>query len=149
MANRAFLPAVLLWATLTPALYKFARYCDIRYGSAVRQMPLETAAAAPQAAVDPALYLAPALRCAPDAGWCNEAGSCKKTAAHAKRAGLTSGWWASHSGWCLPQHVCCACGVRQSLCVRCGTHACTGHLLGCQVCQPYLVPVLAVRHDVT
>ena len=67
MANRAYLPAVLLWATLTPALYKFARYCDIRYGSAVRQMPLETAAAAPQATVDPALYLAPALRCAPDA----------------------------------------------------------------------------------
>lgn len=63
MANRAFLPAVLLWATMTPALYKFARYCDIRYGSAVRQMPLETAAAAPKAKVDPALYLAPALRC--------------------------------------------------------------------------------------
>ena len=75
MANRAFLPAVLLWATLTPALYKFARYCDIRYGSAVRQMPLETAAAAPRAAVDPALYLAPALRCAPGAacaGGCAE-----------------------------------------------------------------------------
>jgi len=64
MANRAFLPAVLMWATLTPALYKFSRYCDIRYGSAVRRMPLETAAAAPKAAVDPALYLAPALRCA-------------------------------------------------------------------------------------
>ncbi len=63
MANRAFLPAVLLWATMTPALYKFAHYCDIRYGSAVRQMPLETAAAAPKAKVDPALYLAPALRC--------------------------------------------------------------------------------------
>ncbi|KAK9819243.1 hypothetical protein WJX81_003710 [Elliptochloris bilobata] len=73
MANRAFLPAVLLWATLTPALYKFARYCDIRYGSAVRQMPLETAAAAPLATVDPALYLAPALRpgCA---GWYPESG---------------------------------------------------------------------------
>lgn len=103
MANRAFLPAVLLWATLTPALYKFARYCDIRYGSAVRQMPLETAAAAPQAAVDPALYLAPALRCAPDARCSSDVGSRRGSAAHANSTGIFSVWWALHSVWCLPR----------------------------------------------
>ena len=116
MANRAFLPAVLLWATLTPALYKFARYCDIRYGSAVRQMPLETAAAAPQAAVDPTLYLAPALRCAPGARSYIDIlmlGSCRGCAAHANSTGITSAYRASHSVWCLSQHVCCVCRMRQ------------------------------------
>ena len=39
------------------------RYCEIRFGQAVRHMPLEAAAAAPLAHVDPTVYLPPALRC--------------------------------------------------------------------------------------
>lgn len=42
---------------------QFNRYCHVRFGMAVRNMPLETAAKAPRAYVDPAVYMPPALRC--------------------------------------------------------------------------------------
>lgn len=58
-----------MWFMLTPFLYKFNRHCNTRYGSAVRNMPLETAADAPPATVDPAVYLPPALRCVSLSGW--------------------------------------------------------------------------------
>lgn len=49
------------------------RYCRIRYGMAVKHVPLELAANAPAAYVDPRTYMAPALR--PHAGgWHPETG---------------------------------------------------------------------------
>jgi hypothetical protein len=62
LANAAYIQATLMWFVLTPFLYKFNRYCTTRFGKAVRNMPLETAADAPPATVDPAVYLPPALR---------------------------------------------------------------------------------------
>lgn len=38
------------------------RYCKVRYGQAVKHIPLEMAAAAPAAEVIPRVYLPPALR---------------------------------------------------------------------------------------
>ena len=41
---------------------QFNRYCKVRFGMAVKSMPLETAARAPEAVVDHLLYTPPALR---------------------------------------------------------------------------------------
>ena len=41
---------------------QFNKHCHLRYGQAVRKMPLEMAATAPAATVDPSVYLPPALR---------------------------------------------------------------------------------------
>ena len=42
-----------------PTTPQFNRYCNVRFGLAVRSMPLETAAKAPMAHVDPAVYMPP------------------------------------------------------------------------------------------
>ncbi|KAL0050236.1 hypothetical protein WJX82_006955 [Trebouxia sp. C0006] len=73
LSNSAFVQASILVATMTPIIYKFYRYCSIRYGHAVAHMPLETAAAAPRADVDPLVYMPPALRPGA-AGWYPEYG---------------------------------------------------------------------------
>ncbi|KAK9804567.1 hypothetical protein WJX73_000229 [Symbiochloris irregularis] len=62
MANGSYAQATILWVTTTPFLYKFHQYCTIRYGQAVKHIPLEMAAAAPPAQVNPRVYLPPALR---------------------------------------------------------------------------------------
>ncbi|KAK9836955.1 hypothetical protein WJX81_002590 [Elliptochloris bilobata] len=68
LANLAYVQASLMWITLTPIIFKFNRYCKLRFGEAVRNIPLEVAACAPEAYVDPIIYTPPALRqrCA---GW--------------------------------------------------------------------------------
>ena len=63
LANAAYVQATVMWVTLTPLIYRFARFCDKRYGAAVRRMPLELAAQAPSATVNPIVYTPPALRC--------------------------------------------------------------------------------------
>lgn len=73
LANSAYAQATVLWITMTPLLYKFNAYCEVRYGSAVRHMPLETAAAAPPASIPAVVYMPPALRKGA-AGWYPEFG---------------------------------------------------------------------------
>jgi len=34
LANAAYIQASLLWITLTPIIYKFNRYCKLRFGEA-------------------------------------------------------------------------------------------------------------------
>ena len=42
LANSAFVQASLLWITLTPIIFKFNRYCKLRFGEArVTLHPLE------------------------------------------------------------------------------------------------------------
>lgn len=78
LSNSAYAQASILWITMTPLLYKFGRYCETRYGSAVRHMPIETAAAAPQASVPAVVYMPPALRKGA-AGWYPEFGKVNKS----------------------------------------------------------------------
>lgn len=73
LANSAYAQATIMWLTITPLLYKFSNYCETRYGQAVRHMPLETAAVAPQASVPAVVYMPPALRKGA-AGWYPEFG---------------------------------------------------------------------------
>lgn len=65
-----------MWITVTPLIYKFNSYCEVRYGSAVRHMPLETAAAAPAASIPAVVYMPPALRKGA-AGWYPEFGKAR------------------------------------------------------------------------
>ena len=73
LSNSAYAQATILWITMTPLLYKFNSYCEVRYGSAVRHMPLETASAAPTASIPAVVYMPPALRQGA-AGWYPEFG---------------------------------------------------------------------------
>jgi len=73
LANSAYAQATILWITMTPMLYKFNGYCEVRYGSAVRRMPLETASTAPTASIPAVVYMPPALRKGA-AGWYPEFG---------------------------------------------------------------------------
>lgn len=77
LANGAFAQASILWITMTPLLFKFNSYCEARYGSAVRHMPLETAAAAPPASIPAVVYMPPALRKGA-AGWYPEFGKVER-----------------------------------------------------------------------
>ncbi|KAK9817083.1 hypothetical protein WJX72_009273 [[Myrmecia] bisecta] len=73
LANSAFTQCFLLVAFLTPLIYKFNKYYNIRFGTSVAHIPLEMATAAPHATVDPMIYTPPALR--PGAyGWYPEYG---------------------------------------------------------------------------
>ena len=78
LANSAYAQATILWITMTPALYKFASYCEVRYGMAVRHMPIETAAAAPPASIPAVVYMPPALRKGA-AGWYPEFGKVRRS----------------------------------------------------------------------
>jgi hypothetical protein len=60
-------------------LYKFNNYCEVRYATAVRHMPLETAAAAPAASIPAVVYMPPALRQGA-AGWYPEFGKVRASA---------------------------------------------------------------------
>lgn len=114
LANSAYAQATILWITMTPLLYKFNSYCEVRYGSAVRHMPLETAAAAPAASIPAVVYMPPALRKGA-AGWYPEFGKVGLSQSHSAlpkaqpdllcvaRAGLKM---PSISGGLDPQHFC-------------------------------------------
>ncbi|KAK9864060.1 hypothetical protein WJX84_009179 [Apatococcus fuscideae] len=78
LANAAFVQMSILLATMTPFLWKFNRYCKVRYAHAVRHMPLETAANAPSAHIDPFIYMPPALRSRAQ-GWYPECGKAWET----------------------------------------------------------------------
>ena len=39
LANSAFVQASLLWITLTPVIFKFNRYCKLRFGEACSPLP--------------------------------------------------------------------------------------------------------------
>jgi hypothetical protein len=79
LSNSAYAQASILWLTMTPMLYKFNNYCEVRYATAVRHMPLETAAAAPAASIPAVVYMPPALRQGA-AGWYPEFGKVRASA---------------------------------------------------------------------
>ena len=62
LANRAYPQAAVMWIFITPLLYKFARFCDLRYANAIRHMPLEVAVSQPRALVPVGMYIPPAMR---------------------------------------------------------------------------------------
>jgi hypothetical protein len=51
-----------MWFFATLLIWNFTKHCKKKYGEAVKNMPLETAALAPNATVPPEMYMPPALR---------------------------------------------------------------------------------------